>query len=295
MKYVSISVLSLMSLLSHAEDLAQPPPLWTYTKPFVSQPTASRASLDKRNLGVVIEPVMLEIPGGTLTTGCDSSTAALRADINCQAASDVIPQQNITLPAFKLASTETTVEQYMGCVNQRICKPPIWTDTAQADHAYSDLDSYKVMGDALTNPQHPIVGISWQEVHIYIQWLNQTTGKHYRLPTELEWEYAARAKQTDLSNIVGNYDTHHAADQWSYTSPVGSFAANPFGLYDMQGNVYEWVEDVYHTALHTDSNYKMARGGAWNSPVKYLLPYHRFFVHYQAHYPYLGFRLAMDL
>jgi formylglycine-generating enzyme required for sulfatase activity len=294
-----LSLLSLISPLAQANhDVAQPPPLWVYVAPSTSTKQATSETqiepkAETTATLTALEPTLVSIPAGTFTTGCDASTVDLQNAINCQNESDVIPAQEVSVAAFQLASTETTVAQYMVCVKQKFCKPPVWVEENNPDNAYSDVESFKAMGEALSSDQYPVVGISWQEAQTYIQWLNQTTGKQYRLPTEIEWEYAARANADDLSDIVGNYA--NTEDQWSYTAPVGSFPANSFGLYDMQGNVCEWVADVYHASEQFDPDYKIARGGAWNSPLADLLPYRRFFAHYQTHYTYFGFRLAMDI
>jgi len=105
---------------------------------------------------------------------------------------------------------------------------------------------------------HPVVCITWDDAQDYVKWLSKKTGAHYRLLTETEWEYAARAGTTtaywwgdSASHEYANYGTDTTAgvgfasgrDRWIATSPVGSFPANPFGLYDMNGNVLQWVED----------------------------------------------------
>src|SRR4030095_10274125 len=105
---------------------------------------------------------------------------------------------------------------------------------------------------------HPVVCISWNDAHDYVQWLSKKTGVTYRLLSEAEWEYEDRAGTstpyywgTTASHEYANYGTDtangigfiSARDQWIYTSPVGSFPPNQFGLYDMNGNVWQWVED----------------------------------------------------
>ncbi len=107
---------------------------------------------------------------------------------------------------------------------------------------------------------HPVVCVTWNDAQDYVKWLSQKTGSTYRLLTEAEWEYAARAGTTTAypwgataNHEYANYGTDTVAgvgfttgrDQWMYTSPVGSFPPNPFGLYDMHGNVLEWVEDCF--------------------------------------------------
>lgn len=136
--------------------------------------------------------------------------------------------------------------------------------------------------------RQPVINVSWADAQHYAAWLSRRTGKHYRLLTEAEWEYAARAGSHVRywwGNDTGHGDAncYDCGSRWDgrQAAPVGRFAPNPFGLYDMHGNVSEWVEDCYHdryrdapsdgrawtldcTAI-TDT--RMVRGGAWNDPT----------------------------
>jgi formylglycine-generating enzyme required for sulfatase activity len=124
----------------------------------------------------------------------------------------------------------------------------------------------------------PVVNVSWQDAQQYVAWLSRRTGKRYRLLTEAEWEYAARAG-TDARYWWGNHAGRGEANcadcgsRWDgrQAAPVGRFAPNPFGLYDMNGNVSEWVEDCAHDGdkdcSHT-SNTRVVRGGAWHGSTR---------------------------
>ena len=104
--------------------------------------------------------------------------------------------------------------------------------------------------------RRPVIRVSWNEAVEYAAWLSQQTGKHYRLPTEAEWEYAARGG-TDTAYWWGNEMKPGFANCTScgtppdkrQTMPVGSFKPNPFGLYDTVGNVREWVQDCWHDSI----------------------------------------------
>lgn len=133
--------------------------------------------------------------------------------------------------------------------------------------------------------RQPVINVSWADAQQYAAWLARRTSKHYRLLTEAEWEYAARAG-SDVAFWWGNRAGHGEANcydcgsRWDgrQAAPVGRFFPNPFGLYDMHGNVSEWVEDCYHdryrdapsdgTAWTLDctaiSDTRMVRGGAWH-------------------------------
>jgi formylglycine-generating enzyme required for sulfatase activity len=121
---------------------------------------------------------------------------------------------------------------------------------------------------------HPVVGVSWNDARQYVAWLSERTGRHYRLPSEAEWEYACRAGtrtafsfgdaiDTGKANYDGNF-TWNGGQRGEYrrgTTPVDQFAPNPWGLHDMHGNVWEWVQDVMH------DNYEGAPldGSAWEA------------------------------
>jgi formylglycine-generating enzyme required for sulfatase activity len=134
----------------------------------------------------------------------------------------------------------------------------------------------------------PVIGVSWHDAEAYVAWLNRKTGKTYRLPSEAEWEYAARAGTitpfavgATITTAQANYDgstgygTGPKGLNRGKTVPVGSFPANAFGLYDMHGNVWEWMEDCWsdgytsatpvNGAPYRDASCKghAMRGGSW--------------------------------
>jgi formylglycine-generating enzyme required for sulfatase activity len=134
----------------------------------------------------------------------------------------------------------------------------------------------------------PVINVSFDEAQQYVAWLSKMTGQPYRLLTEAEWEYAARADSTkaypwDAKIGKGNANCNGCGSKWdnSQTSPVGSFAANQFGLFDMAGNVWQWVQDCYHEdyngapadgSLWTsgDCSRRVIRGGSWYSTSQFL-------------------------
>jgi formylglycine-generating enzyme required for sulfatase activity len=202
--------------------------------------------------------------------------------------------------------------------------------------------SWQSLGFAQTD-HHPVVCITWQDAKDYAAWLSKRTGRHYRLLSEAEWEYAARAGASTVFPWGDKADRSRAnygpdkgygkgmirgPDRWLYTSPVGAFPPNRFGLYDMTGNVLQFVEDclsgsyagapVDGSAADTGQplvmtgdvaelsgmpscQFRMARGGDWGDPPELIRPAFRNF----APVPPiklqdfatggLGFRLARDL
>lgn len=142
---------------------------------------------------------------------------------------------------------------------------------------------------------HPVVGVTWHDAQQYVRWLSEQTGHAYRLPSEAEWEYACRAGtrtsfsfgeeiNTSLANYDGNY-SYNGSPKGEYrkgTTPAGEFPANPWGLFDMHGNVWEWVQDVVHdnyvgapgdgSAWEEGGHQgrRMLRGGSWLYNPRYL-------------------------
>ena len=162
------------------------------------------------------------------------------------------------VPAFRLGKYEVTFAQWDACVSDGGCDDN---------------------GDGRGN--QPVIYVSWDDVQSFIDWLNNKTGGNYRLPTEAEWEYAARAGTTtkyswgnDIGSNRANCYNDECGDSWDYTAPVGSFPANPWGLHDMHGNVWEWVQDCLnydYVGAPTDGSawtsgncsQRVVRGGAW--------------------------------
>jgi formylglycine-generating enzyme required for sulfatase activity len=159
----------------------------------------------------------------------------------------------------------------------------------------------------------PLINVSWEDAQQYVGWLSTMTGKTYRLLTEAEWEYAARAGSTTAypwGDDIGvrNANCAQCGSKWDnqQTSPVGSFKPNAFGLYDMVGNVWQWVQDCLHLdytsapsdgSLWTggDCNYRLGRGGAWDRPPEFLRSATRAWNNPTARANIIGFRLARTL
>ena len=163
----------------------------------------------------------------------------------------------------------------------------------------------------------PVEQVSWEDVQGFIVKLNRRGEGRYRLPTEAEWEYAARAGTTTPfsfgptihASTEANYDGSspygkgRRGKYWRSTTPVGHFPANPWGLYDMHGNVYEWVQDSHakdayrtharHDPLHEENGAdRVIRGGSWVDDAGNLRSAYRFQRNPTSRYFYLGFRLV---
>jgi formylglycine-generating enzyme required for sulfatase activity len=158
----------------------------------------------------------------------------------------------------------------------------------------------------------PVINVSWEDAKAYANWLSERTGKRYRLPTEAEWEYAARAG-TETAYSFGDDDSKLGEYAWYFansersTHPVGQKKPNAWGLYDMHGNVWEWVEDDYHESYEgapddgsawvdkPRGTIRVMRGGSWSGVARDCRSANRSFYWPVSRDDDLGFRLARSL
>jgi formylglycine-generating enzyme required for sulfatase activity len=195
---------------------------------------------------------------------------------------DEKPAHSVRIVAFRMSKYEITVRQYLQCVTAKGCRAPAWKKENSPSY-------YKNMGVALTRENYPIVGVSWNDAIDYARWLTRITGKSWRLPSEAEWEFAARGGDNAKVYPWGNRANHNQAnyrgkggkDQWDYSAPVGRFPANGYGLHDINGNVWEWVQDKGHDNYKGAPNngtawefgngaLRVLRGGSWNNTPRNL-------------------------
>ena len=164
---------------------------------------------------------------------------------------------------------------------------------------------------------HPAINVSWDDAQAYVSWLSSQTGEEYRLLSEAEWEYAARAGSSTAyswGNEIGfnrancgDWENLGACgDRWENTAPVGSFAANAFGVHDMHGNVWELVEDCWawsYAGAPSDGSAwrregcsrRVLRGGSWFDSPRYLRSAIRVRYSTGGQFYNTGFRVARTL
>jgi formylglycine-generating enzyme required for sulfatase activity len=216
-------------------------------------------------------PEMVWIKGGSFRMG----------DIQGGGDSDEKPVHSVSVRRFAMGRYEVTVGEYLRFVRATGRHAPEWQEAGSKYNIQTGTDNYyKKFGSALTNENHPIVGISWDDATAYAKWLSRQTGHTYRLPTEAQWEYAARAGTTTKywwGNHIGSNKANCSSscgDKFKYTAPVGSFSPNPFGLYDTVGNVWEWTCSEYENRYNgkeskcirqNSGSLRALRGGAWNN------------------------------
>jgi formylglycine-generating enzyme required for sulfatase activity len=222
-------------------------------------------------------PEMVIIPAGRFRMGDMNVTVT-----SFQGTGDELPVHEVS--SFVMGRYPVTVGEFRRFVEATGYK----TEAEKGDGAYAWKDgSWKKVKDAnwrkpyfYQDDNHPVVCVSWNDAMAYIKWLSEQTGKEYRLPTEAEWEYAARAGTETYwwGNEIGK-NRANCRGSGKSTSPVGSFKRNPFGLYDTVGNVWEWVADKWHenyegapidgSVWEEGGIRRVLRGGSW-----YLEPGH---------------------
>lgn len=219
-------------------------------------------------------PELVELPAGSFDMGSDNGEANER------------PVHRVAVKAFAIGKTEVTQAQWQALMGTN---PSYFTSC----------------GDDC-----PVEQVSWDDVQMYIKKLNAKTGKQYRLPSEAEWEYACRAGSqqeycgSDNPDSVA-WNNANTGGFFNNPFPVAKKQANAFGLYDMSGNVWEWVEDTYHdsytgaptdgSAWVGDSSLRVLRGGSWGKLPKFsrAAARHKFGTNYRDFS--FGFRLARTL
>ncbi len=200
-------------------------------------------------------PQMVVVPAGSYMMGSPPDESSRERNEG--------PQRRVTIARpFAVGAYEITFDEWDACVTDRGC------------NGHHPFDYGWGRG------KQPVVDVSWLDAQAYLKWLQRKTGQHYRLLSEAEWEYAARAGSTTAyfwgADAGSNHaNCKHCGSAWDgkHTAPVGKFAPNAFGLYDMLGNVWEWVADRYHANyLHAPKDgrvwvggqdMRVVRGGSW--------------------------------
>ena len=196
-------------------------------------------------------PRMVDIPAGTFWMGTDHPPMEDW---------DEAPRREVKVDAFRMSATEITNAQY---------------------EAFDPTHQRGFQGFS-TGDDEAVIMVSWDDAMAYCRWLSEQTGKHYRLPTEEEWEYACRAGTTTAYNTGDTFPEsqwkvqNNTRDKEHVSLQVAQFEPNAWGLYDMHGNVEEWCADDYLKSpvflglWMEDSRYANVRGGSHNTPVRYL-------------------------
>jgi formylglycine-generating enzyme required for sulfatase activity/CRP-like cAMP-binding protein len=228
-------------------------------------------------------PVMVKLRGGSFIMGSNRS----------QVSSDQWPAHEVDLKAFAISQTEVTFDNYdrfAQATGRRLPKDQGWG-----------------------RGNRPVVDVSWDDAVAYTKWLSERTGKKYRLPTEAEWEFAIRSGGDSTywwgyQMEEGRANCFDCGSNWDRksTAPVASFPPNNFGLYDIEGNVREWVMDCYHPNysgapldgsawLERGCRERVVRGGAYNKTSDSMRSIWRGHIKPNLRFTFIGFRVVREL
>jgi formylglycine-generating enzyme required for sulfatase activity len=275
-------------------------------------------------------PAMLVIPTGNFQMG-------VSADDEDRNAAET-PQHTVTLAkGFAMARTAVTVDEFREFVRASGYVPDsiklggssVYDERSGALRDAADATWQDDYAGHKADGRLPVLNISWNDAKAYADWLSQRTGKLYRLPSEAEFEYALRGGTTTrywwgngtpshpVENLTGSGDRSRSGRRWSNAfrgyrdgywgpAPVMSFAANPFGLYDINGNVSEWVQDCWHDSylrapvdgsawLNPGCRARVVRGGSWGSSPEQVSSAYRLGPNGDTRSGRVGFRVVREL
>jgi formylglycine-generating enzyme required for sulfatase activity len=261
-------------------------PTTTPTAPSAQAPPAAAGSRQAAGAAEIKDcaacPPLISLATGTFTMGSNSSDPSEK------------PAHRVTIVApFAIGKYEVTVQQWTACTTAGACQ--------------------KATAASNANANAPVRDVSWDDAQQYVKWLAMATGKPYRLPTEAEWEYAARGGTTTRywwgeQMAQGKANCKECGPPWDANGPAnaGTFAANPFGLHDTSGSVWEWVGDCWHTSYKdapSDSRVweqpncraRVIRGGSWREGAYYMVVSTRFNYDASVRHSQNGFRVARNL
>jgi len=229
----------------------------------------------------IIEPEMARIPEGWFAMGCETGR------------DDEKPVHRVWVDAFELAICQVTNAEYACFLAATKAPEPMnWTDANFSD------------------PRMPVVAVSWHEAANYCEWLSGATGKYYRLPSEAEWERAARGGAESLLYAWGDAPPETIPDyakRWKLgPEPVGLYAPNAYGIYNLGDNVHEWCADWYDEGYYAralernpqgpqSGTRRASRGGSWRHHIKVTRTAARSSIPPEFHYADYGFRIARSL
>lgn len=275
-------------------------------------------------------PVLVVLPVGQFRMGSPENEPGHR--------SYEAPRHDVTLSsAVAMSRSEVTVGQFRRFVEatgqttdaERSGSSTVYSEnTGRMERRNNTYWIHDFHGDR-ADDDLPVIHVSWNDASAYAQWLAEQTGEPYRLPSEAEWEYAARGGTTSpywwgsgspddrVENLTGEGDRSDSGRSWTRyfagyrdnywgPAPVASFQSNPFGLYDIMGNISEWVEDCWHDSyarapadgtawVNVGCERRVVRGGSWGSPPDRSRSAYRVSGSPDTHTVQVGFRVARNL
>ncbi len=244
------------------------------------------AAMNRRTIIAKLKKEMVRIPGGNFVMG----------DLTDDGETDEKPTRKVIISDFALKKTEVTFEQY---------------------DMFADATGHPRPDDGgWGRGNRPVINVNWHDAVAFTEWLSKETGKNYRLPTEAEWEYAARAGSKEKYSWGNKPNAEYANGSEKYdwpkdgfhkqTAPVATYKPNQFGLHDMHGNVLEWTQDCWklnyelsapsgRAWVNGDCSKRVRRGGSWVDPPLMMRSSERFWSVSTTKSSISGFRLAQDV
>ncbi|MBU1900151.1 SUMF1/EgtB/PvdO family nonheme iron enzyme [Myxococcota bacterium] len=248
-----------------------------------------------RLLEVGAAPLWITLPGGSFQMGSNTGD------------SNEKPVHEVQLKGFMMSKTEVTVKQYQVCVSAGVCSQPHWDDKTCFIWTGANWSQDR-LPDSFRGEQDPVVCVDWNQAQAFATWVGA------RLPTEAEWEYAARSGGKDQAHPWGDaqatcrYAVMHDGGNGCGQNQTWSVCSKPQGnteqgLCDMSGNAWEWVADYYGSydstprdgTEHLLGSFRVFRGGGWNRGASFLRAAYRAGIDPSNRYNALGFRLARSL
>ena len=260
--------------------------------PAVGQDTGAARAASPEDGGVFRDcdacPLMVEVPGGAFVMGSPESEPGRYQDEG--------PQRVVLVGAFAAGVYEVTFAEWEACVEEGGC----------LEHVPDD--------EGWGRGDRPVINVNWTDAQAYVDWIAAKTGQPYRLLSEAEWEYAARAGTatprywgatiTDAClHANGDYSALPCGDGYENTAPAGSYRPNAFGLHDVLGNVWEWTRDCWNEGYAGapgdagpretgDCSARVLRGGSWYHGVRDLRAAYRLRNPFLSRSLIVGFRVA---
>jgi formylglycine-generating enzyme required for sulfatase activity len=239
-------------------------------------------------------PEMIDIPKGSFLMGSDYGR------------SEEKPVHKVSIKKrFAVGKYEVTRGQYSFFVNSSGYPQKIGCEVFDLPSFNMNYKKSWIDPDFLQDDDHPVVCVNWDDAQTYVSWLSTYTGEQYRLLSESEWEYLARAGSTTRYSFGDNIDSKYAnyGDEFRRTTTVGSYHENAFGVHDVHGNVAEWVADCWvdnYINAHENGEpvaddpcrKRVFRGGTWHNAKEYLLSAFRYGYIAEFRLSGLGFRVA---
>jgi formylglycine-generating enzyme required for sulfatase activity len=235
---------------------------------------------------------MLKVEGGSFVLGCNA-----KIDQEC----DKTEQKNIVinLGTYRISKFEITYKQFKKFIDETGYK----TESESAGQSYTWKN--KCDGSLIKTKEEenfPVIYVSWNDATAYCEWLSKKTNYKYRLPSESEWEFAARGGvKSQQKKFSGDNDINGIAvfkdNSYGITKIVGSFKSNELGIYDMTGNVWEWVQDNWSDAYGdtpASSSEKVCRGGSFKSAARACRVTNRSWQTLNVCKPDIGFRIVRE-